>query len=129
MIARSKYSGRGIAPSPTREILLSDRGQRKVIDFSGVDYDRIRKQQSILLAAHMLADDVSLGAVRFLLRVYPLFLDKVTNTGAAMARKYGCSTQGALNFLHELQSCGYIERQGYRDWAISESYLTYLNKA
>ncbi len=88
----------------------------------------VRKHQAAFLIAHMIIADIPLAVIRFLVKVYPLFLDKPQATAREMAAMYCCSPQAAGKHIHKLTQLGFFERVHYRAWEINASYLTTLNK-
>jgi hypothetical protein len=88
----------------------------------------IRKHQAAFLIAHMIMADISLALIRFLVKVYPIFLEKEQVSARDMATAYGCSPQAAGKHIHKLAALGFFERIHYRAWEINSSYLTTLNK-
>lgn len=99
--------------------------RRDIFELRG---DPIRKHQTALLIAHMLLDEIPLATIRFLAKVYPLFLDQPMATAREMAKAYQCAPSSASRHIHKLTDIGYFERVHYRAWEINSSYLTQLNK-
>lgn len=96
-------------------------------DFASMDH--IRKHQAALLIAHMLIEDkLDINAIRFLVKIYPLFFDNKTVSSKMMAAAYGATPQAAVPYVKALTEAGLLVRLSYRSWELSDTYLTYLNK-
>lgn len=122
MIADRMYEER---PS-FRAVKNAPRPKSKIIQLD--NYDHIRRQQAALLAGHMLLDGVDLGSIRFMLRIYPLFLEQKTASARQMSLYAKITPQAGQKYVHALCDKGYIKRLNYRTWTISDSYLTQLNR-
>jgi len=114
---------------PSIEVLKRNRGGRprkKALDLN--QYNHIRRHQAALLVAHMLLDGVELSAIQFMIKMYSLFLNQTYASGKDMAKACGISPQAAVVHIRRLTNAGYLNRDHYRAWSISDSYLTQLNK-
>lgn len=113
--------------------IIKNKGQRKngrprkeTLTFTS--FDHIRRHQAALLAGHMLLDNIEIGAIRFMLKVYPLFLEQRQAGGKEMAAACNITPQAAVKHIKNLTDAGYLNRIHYRAWEISDSYLTQLNR-
>lgn len=97
-------------------------------DLFNLQGNTVRKHQAAFLIAHLIIADVPLAVIRFLVKVYPIFLEQPMATARDMAAVYGCSPQAAGKHIHKLKELGFLERVHYRAWEINTSYLTTLNK-
>lgn len=111
-----------VQESPSKKALRNRGG----LDLEG--YDQLRKWQAVLLAAHMIHDNMPLVTVRFMTRVYPLFFERKTASCVEMGRMCQCDPETARLHVTRLTKAGYFSRESYRAWAISDSYLAQINK-
>ena len=88
----------------------------------------IRKRQAILLAAHMIVEGhVPVGTIKFMTRVYPLFLQSDHVSATAMAQKCKMSVVAAAKHVNVLTNSGYLNRVNYRAWSLNTQHLENLN--
>lgn len=109
---------------PIPEKVRTNGRRHDAIDLTG--YDHLRRHQAALLAGNMVLDGVPLATIRFIIKVYPLFLQQRHVNCTQMARLYNCSPQAAGKHVAVLTEMNYLDRIHYRAWSVNDEYLMSL---
>ena len=93
---------------------------------------RIRKRQTVLLIANMLVEDgdeLPLSTIKFMAKVYPVFLEVEWASATTLANAYGSSVSAALKHIRVLTSYRYLTRVHHRAWALNTARIEQLDRS